>query len=276
VDAYLAALRGVLLASGERLAPATLAAVVATLLGLLRSAVGIDEGFRYALGAALGAACRHCSDADLSAILAAGPLAPPPPASAFERHAGAVVLASAALHAPGRLAEPALLRQCGEAAARCAKDADPYVRVAAARAAARLAIAAPAAAPGLATVMMGLLGGDQSSEVQRQMLLALKTAAASDAGAAALEGQGEKLLPSACAIVQTPQNSLVKSAAEHALRRLLRLGAGGEEGEAAEDAARARAVALGGTARAVLTEAYIKRLARLDEDSALDFGGDDF
>lgn len=142
------------------------------------------------------------------------------------------------------------------------------MRIAAGRAAARLLPQQPSLAPGLSTILMALLGPDQSSEVQRQALMALKRAAGDDAGAALFEPLLDKLLPSICAIVQNPQNNLTKVAAEACLKKLLRLEAVGEA------LAQRCAGSLGSTVRTTLTEAYLKRLMKLAEEE--DFGADDF
>lgn len=77
-----------------------------------------------------------------------------------------------------RLEEAELTAKAVAAAARFARDEGHAARLAAARAAGHLALAelrgglpAGSALPGLLPVMVALLGADQSSEVQRQMLL---------------------------------------------------------------------------------------------------------
>ena len=132
------------------------------------------------------------------------------------------------------------------------------------------------AASAFANVMMALLGPDQGSEVQRQALLTCYKALG-----AALEGDGNspakagrdidpvvpQLLPCICSILQREPNSQVKAAAEQLLKRSLGLAGAGD---AALEEARATAAAAGGTAKAFLTDAYLRRLLKMAED---DWGG---
>jgi hypothetical protein len=106
--------------------------------------------------------------------------------------------------------------------------------------------------------MTTLLGPDQGSEVQRQAMLSLVRLSAVDDGAA-LSPHLPALLPSVCSILQREPNSQVRAAAEALLKKGLRLELGLETGQAA-------AASVGGTTKAFLTDAYLRRLAARQGD----------
>ncbi len=168
------------------------------------------------------------------------------------------------------------------------------MRTAAGRAAARLAAAvllarsgsAPAVLTAAVAVLQALLGPDQSSEVVRTTLLAVRglamELAAADAAAAAtaaaggavappplaplLEPHFPALVPSMCAVLAGGVGSAItRSTAEAALQKLLRVDASA----AGLDVA-ARYVGGGGlaaVARTTLTDSFLRRLQKLtDED----------
>lgn len=112
--------------------------------------------------------------------------------------------------------------------------------------------------PALNTAMTTLLGPDQGSEVQRQAMLSLARLAAVDDGSA-LSPHLPALLPSVCSILQREPNSQVRAAAEALLKKGLRLELGLETGQAA-------AASAGGTTKAFLTDAYLRRLAARQGD----------
>ncbi|KIY91603.1 hypothetical protein MNEG_16361 [Monoraphidium neglectum] len=110
--------------------------------------------------------------------------------------------------------------------------------------------------------MQALLGPDQGAEVQRQALVALRRLARAR-GPAALAPHLPALLPCAASLLQRDPPAPLRAAAEAALKHALGLAAGGE---GALDGAIAAAAGVGGSARAYLTDSYLRRLARLQED----------
>jgi hypothetical protein len=275
--AYLRALRGALGASADRLAPATLAKVEEALEAAFRAAggapagPGAGEAARAAVAAALGAYARAGGpDAARRVLaLATSPLAAGGPG---EREAGAMALAAAARSAPAALEEAGLLGDAGAAAARYAREPSGDCRVAAGRAAARLAAHDPSPSGGggaVGPVLQALLGPDQGAEVARQALVALRRLAQAR-GPGALAPHLSALLPCVTSLLQRDPNSQLRAAAEAALKHALGLaggdGGGGSGSGGALEAAVAAAAAVGGTARAYLTDAYLRRLAKLVED----------
>ncbi|KAG2489371.1 hypothetical protein HYH03_012201 [Edaphochlamys debaryana] len=278
-DAHLRALRGALLAAGDRLAPSAVAAVADTLKEAMRAASGDDDEYRLAVGSCLGTLCRVAPADTLKSILAAGPLAPSAPASVAARQLNGVILATAARQAGGRLEEAGLLRPFQDAIRAAARDEDTGVKTAAARAAARLAVAVtagaatPAAAAAAMTasvaVLQALLGPDQGSEVVRVALLAVRGLAMELAGrgegafGALLEPHLPALLPSMCAVLApgTSASGITRSTAEAALQKALRVEAG------LEVAQRYLAASPAAVARQTLTDSFLRRLQKLtDED----------
>jgi hypothetical protein len=267
--AYLRALRGALAASGPRLAPATLAKVEESLAAAARDAgampagPGTGEGVRAAVAAALGAYGAATGPDGARRVLALA-TAPLPGGGPGEREGGAMALAALARSAAAALEEAGLVGAAGDAAVRYAREPLHECRVAAGKAAARLAAHDPAGAGGRAVgpVMQGLLGPDQAGEVQRQALVALRDLAQAR-GAEALAPHLPALLPCVTALLQRDPNSQLRAAAEAALKHALGL-AGGDAPSL--DAAQAAAVAVGGTARSYLTDSCLRRLAKLAED----------
>ncbi len=136
------------------------------------------------------------------------------------------------------------------------------------RAAARLAAAHRATLPALSGVMLTLLGADQSSEVQRQALLTLRRLATADASL--LQPQWGALVPLMAAVVGGTASGPLKAAADQSLRRVLQLDVGLEAAQAF--------VAGGGAggAKAVLTDSYLRRLAKLAEDDDLEWEKEEY
>lgn len=129
----------------------------------------------------------------------------------------------------------------------------------------RLFEAAPTELAGaLASALTTLLGPDQGSEVQRQALLSLTRVAAAPAPgtADALQPLLPLLLPSICAILAASPNSQVRGAGSQLLKVLLL----GSDGSGSHAAAMAAAAAAGSGAKAFLTDAYLRRLAKLAEE----------
>lgn len=134
------------------------------------------------------------------------------------------------------------------------------VKIAGGRAIVRLYAVHRNIGPALVGCLTTLLGPDQSSEVQRQALVSLATLAGMDDRA--LSAHLGALLPSICSILQRDPNSQVKAAAEQLLRKALQL----HIPEAGIEVGQAAAAAAGGTAKAFLTDAYLRRLQKLVED----------
>lgn len=134
------------------------------------------------------------------------------------------------------------------------------VKIAGGRAVVRLYQCARNIGPALSSSMTTLLGPDQTSEVHRQALISLNKLAGVDD--TALQPHLTALLPSICSILQREPNSQVRSAAEQLLKRALRL----SSPEAGLEAGQAAAAAAGGTVKAFLTDAYLRRLSKLADD----------
>jgi hypothetical protein len=140
--------------------------------------------------------------------------------------------------------------------------------VAGGRAAARLAAAHRGALPALPGVMLTLLGADQSSEVVRQALLTLRRLATGDR--ALLEPHWGALVPLMAAVVGSSSGGPLRAAADQSLRRVLHLDVGLEAAQAF--------VASGGAggAKSVLTDSYLRRLNKLQEDEDLDWEKEEY
>ncbi|GLC46160.1 hypothetical protein PLESTB_001196200 [Pleodorina starrii] len=279
-DAHLRALRGALLAAGERLAAPAVSAVADTLRDTMRAAAGDDDEYRVYVGSCLGALCRVAPPDVLRALLAAGPLAPAQPPAAPGRQLNGIILATAARHAgAARLEEAGLLKPFQDAIRAAARDEDTGVKTAAARAAARLAASAVGGGGGVlaasVAVLQALLGPDQGSEVVRVALLAVRglamavgRAGGADVAAAGaevpdlLEPHLPALVPSMCAVLAGGSASgITRSTAEAALQKLLRVEAG------LEVAQRYLAAGPAAVARQTLTDSFLRRLQKLtDED----------
>lgn len=231
----------------------------------MRAAAALPEGpgsgevVRSAVAAALGAygSAGGPDGARRVLAVATGPLGG---GGSGAREGGAMALAALARYGASSLGAAGLSGDAADAAVRYAREPLHECRVAAGRAAARLAAAGVGS--GVAPVFQALLGPDQSGEVQRQALVALRRLALA-VGAAALSPHLPALLPSIAALLQRDPNSQLRSAAEAALKHSLGLGSSDAP---ALDAATAAVVAVGGTARSYLTDSYLRRLAKLAED----------
>ncbi|KAI3427088.1 hypothetical protein D9Q98_007027 [Chlorella vulgaris] len=267
-EAYLRALHGALLSSGDRLSPETISKVGAALKAVT-SAAGEDEDLRSAAAGAAGAFAKHCSPAELVAVLEAGPLGVGSGKLA-ERIGSAQTAAAVARHAAARLEEQGLLPRFVEAVIKAARDPSPNVKAAAARAIGRLLLAqiaeaeggAPQSLPPLLSSVVALLGMDQDSEVQRTMMSVLRRVAV--AAPQALTPHWKDIIPSICAVVQGTAGP-TKLAAERTLARLFGL-------ERSLEPALAWVPSGGPLARTILQEVYLRRLSKMpveEEDDGL-------
>ena len=135
-----------------------------------------------------------------------------------------MALAALARSAASALDEAGLLAAAGDAAVRYAREPLHDCRVAAARAAARLAShdaahGGKSCSSAFGTVMQALLGPDQSAELQRQALVALRRLAQAR-GSESLVPHHSIILPCVTSLLQRDPNSQVRSAGEAALRRV--------------------------------------------------------
>jgi hypothetical protein len=260
-EAYATALRGALAASGERLVPETLAKVGAALRGALARA-GEDEAAAGAAARALGAYAARCGPEELRALLAAGPLSPAPTGRRADRLAAARLAAAVAECAAGEVQAAGLTPPLVGAVVKMARDDADEVKEAAGKAAGRLVtheLSAHAGAspslPALVPLLVALLGPDQAADTQRHALAVLRRVAA--AGAPALAPHYGDLVPSVLAVIHATSGT-TKLAAERTLARVLQLDATPEPAAAYLAGGKA-----GALAKNALTEAYLRRLARL-------------
>ena len=266
--AYLQALKGALLASGDKLAPATLGKVEESLEAAVRAAGALPDGpgsgqtARAAVAAALGAYAGAGGGEGARRVLSLATAPLTGGGGAGAREGGAMALAALARHGAGALVEAGLVQAACDAAVRYAREPLHECRVAAGRATARLAAHSADGGAAVAPVFQALLGPDQGGEVQRQALVALRRLAQAR-GAIALSPHIPALLPCVAALLQRDPNSQLRAAAEGALKHVLGLGGGDAP---ALDAAQAAVASVGGTARAYLTDSYLRRLAKLVED----------
>lgn len=276
-DAHLRALQGALLAAGTRLAPTALASVADSLKEAIKAAprpggACDDDAYRVALGCAAGA-IGVCEQAEVvQGVLVAGPLAPGGQSIIpSQRHLNGIILASMALHAGPQLETMGLLKPFLEAVGKAARDESVPVRVAAARAAGRLASRCTAALPHCITVLQALLGQDQNTETQRNALLAARRLATELASkgqfTAQFEPQLPALLPPICAIILaagTSGGSIVRTTAEASLQKVLQVEGG------LEVAQRALSATPGPMVRQTLTDSFLRRLQKLTDDNLFD------
>ena len=260
--AYLTALKGGLQAAGDKLQPATLDKVAAALHGMRSthsSAAGGSDSWQAALAGATGALAAWASTEGLGQVMAA---ATGGGGKLEDREAAAMLLAAVAAAAAQRLEPAGLLRQAGEAGVKFTRDEALTVKIAGGKAIARLYWAYRSTlGTTYVNVMTSLLGPDQHSEVQRQALLSCQRLV--DADEDVLTAHMPALLPSICAILQRDPSSQVKSAAEQLLRKALKLAVADVDWEGVKGVV----AATGGTARAFMTDAYLRRLQKLPEET---------
>ena len=272
-EAYLTALEGALVASGDRLSQETLVKVGAASREAMGNA-GEDEVLLYAAAGALGAYSARCGIQELREVLETGPLAPPRTGKYGERLGAALVAAAVAQRAPLRIEEAELRAPFLQAVVKLSKDESTEVKRAAGKAGGRLAAAeleagtsgASPSLPAVASVLVALLGPDQHTEVQKQALAVLRRIAA--AKASALAPHYSDLVPSVLSMIQDSSGSN-KLAAERTLARVLQLDQGMEAAQAYLNSGKP-----GALAKQMLSETYCRRLARLpatEEDDLADY-----
>ena len=267
-EAYLTALEGALVASGDRLSAETLSkvgnAVQEAMVSVIESG-SEEEGGLGASAGAVGAYCARCPEDELRNVLErAGPLAPLRTGKYGERLGAALAAAAVARRAASRLlVSPTELRvPFVQSVVRLAKDQSMEVKQAAGKAAGYLVAAelnsnsTPAPSlPAVTSILVALLGPDQHTEVQKQALAVLRTL--STANATALVPYYPDIVPSILTMIQDTSGS-TKLAAERTLARVLQLDHGPEATQAYLGSGKA-----GSLAKGMLTEAYSRRLGRL-------------
>lgn len=174
-----------------------------------------------------------------------------------------MLLACVVRAAGDKLEEAGLLKPVGEAVVRYSKEEKLAVKVAAGRAAMRLAVANRAALGGVVNIMVTLLGPDQPSELQRQALLCLRQAVSAGGGPSLLEPHFGTLLPSICYLVANTAGP-TRAACELTLQKVLDLREGGDLELAQRFLASGAA---GPSVRSCLTEAFLARLAKMGEEA---------
>lgn len=269
-EGYAAALRGLLRTAGSRLSPPVVARLGSSLASMLPNA-GDDEVLIAELAGCLGEWSAHAAPADLTATLAAGPLAGVQLASWFERLGWALTLASSIRCSLPRLEELQVVGQAEAAIVRYARDESVPVKTAAATAAGDLVTCQLSGSSGssssleaLVPPLVGLLGPDQPSEVQRAGMQVLRRIAS--ANKEALTPHLVELLPLVAAAAGSGAGP-TRVAAERTLAAALQLPAGVDYAHEWLESSRP-----GATVRHYLTEPTLRRLARLqlqDDDGVL-------
>jgi hypothetical protein len=260
--AYLMALKGGLQAAGDKLQPPTLEKISSALSGMRSShssAAGGSDSWQAALAAATGAYAAWTSAEGLGHVITAAAAGG---VKLEDRELAAMLLAAVAAAAAQQLEPAGLLRQAVEAGVKFTRDEALTVKVAGGKAIARLYLAYRSTlGTTFVNVMMSLLGPDQHSEVQRQALLSCQRLVNADEQV--LTPHMPALLPSVCAVLQRDPSSQVKSAAEQLLKKALQLAVADVDWEGVKGVV----AATGGTARAFLTDAYLRRLHKLPEET---------
>ena len=256
-EALMVALRDVIRKAGAHITPPVLERIISS---LQQDMAGLSDEALAARASALGAASTFAQPAEFDALL--GTLLTPAGANGDARLGRTAALCALLVAAPARvLASPAAQRM-NEALRTLAADARADVRVTAMRAVGLLL--QQALATGAAhTVCVELLAAamrDESSDVRRRALLVLKQAA-KIAAAEAVAPLLTTLLPLA-ADALNDRTGPVKLLAERTVRRCCFPSGGGME------AAQAIVSAAGGPAlRGKLTDAVLRRLSKLLDDS---------
>lgn len=259
-EAYLTALQGALVVSGDRLSEETLGKVGAAVQSTISSA-GEDEVVLRAAAGAQGAYAARCSLPELQTLLHAGPLAPARTGSWGERLGAALVAEAVARYASPRIEEAGELQAFVSAVAKLAKDESVEVKQAAGKTVGLLVASqlkqggTSSSLSSLVSVIVALLGRDQHGEVQRQMLAVLRHIVAAEP--AALQPHYPDIVPSVLSMIQDSSGS-TKLAAERTLAKVLQLDVSTDAAQAYLSSGKA-----GSLAKGQLTEAYMRRLARL-------------
>ncbi|KAF5835979.1 armadillo-type protein [Dunaliella salina] len=276
-NAYLLALSGLMTATGERVSQP----VTETVGEALRSSVRIaadDEGYRYNLASCLGAQSRHAPLDLLTTTLTApgvGPLSPTGLSPiANDRHLQGTVLATVAGCAGPRLEEAGVVQACVDAMIKLSRDKEQPIKVAAGRAATRLAIGNPQTLEAACGVLAALMGPDQPTEVSRQALLSVRRLADAvraqqhEAGAEEdpLQPHLPTIVPPMCSVAAHTSGP-VRGTAERSLCRVLDMDP--VSGSPGEGVAKYLAAGPGGTVRSLLTEPFLRRVARISFDDEL-------
>ncbi|DBB12167.1 TPA: hypothetical protein ACH3X3_006274 [Trebouxia sp. C0006] len=266
-EAYLTALRGMLLSTGQRLSPAVLSKAGETLQSMMAGA-GENEEIREKLAAGLGAFAQHCSVEEVRQMLA-GPVAAPS-GQPGARMGAALIIANTAQFAPQRLQEAELSEQAVAAVVKLSRDPHIPTKLAAAKATGNLLLAEldghvpeGCAMEPLVPVLIALLGRDQNSEVQRQGLQVIRRICL--AKSSALEPHWAALLPSLCSLAQDTAGP-TKLATERTLARILQLEDSTHKAEHFVNTPLA-----GSLVRGYLTDMKLRSLSKLtpDGDDAL-------
>jgi hypothetical protein len=272
-EAYLTALEGALIASGDRLTPETLAKVGNAAKQAVAGA-GDDENVLRAAAGTLGAYTARCDTDALRQVLEAGPLSSTNTGKYGERLGAALIAAAVAQHAALKLEEAGLRAPFLQTVVKMIKDDNMEVKMCAGKAAGRLVAAeleassasSSASLPPTVSLLVALLGRDQHSEVQKQALGVLRRLSA--VGASALEQYYPDLVPSVLSMIQDSSGS-TKLAAERTAARVLQLDIGTEATQTYLSSGKP-----GALAKQMLTETYCRRLARLpatEEDDLADY-----
>ena len=280
-EAYLTAIEGSLVASGDRLAPETMGKVGAAVRQAVTGA-GEDEVLLRAAAGALGAYSARCAPQELRELLEAGPLTPIKTGKYGERLGSALIAAAVAQRSGSAIAAADFRAAFLQSVAKLSKDESIDVKQAAGKAAGRLVAAeleevsssssggnggdAPSL-PDVVTIIVALLGPDQHSEVQKQALAMLRRLSA--VGVEALVPFYADLVPSVLSMIQDSSGT-TKLSAERTLARVLQL----DQGIEAAQLYLTSGGKPGALAKQMLTETYLRRLARLpalEEDDLYDF-----
>lgn len=256
--AYLHAIKVSLLVSGERMAPETLDKVWGTLKYVLSTTGATDDEVSLAAAAATGALTLHIGEAEYLSLLNQGPLGPSAASTKLpERLAAAVTVAAMTEYAMDKVQSSGQLQNIiAVIIQKFSKDESVDIKQAAGKAAGRIVIAQPSTLSPLTPVFLRLLGPDQMSDTRRHALAVLRNITTTCGPKVLLASQLSQLVPSIVSVVQDSAGP-AKLSAERTLARVLGL----DEGL---DAALTLVASgqLGASTKTVLTEAYLKRLAK--------------
>lgn len=224
---------------------------------------GDDESLLIAAGTCLGVLCKHCSVDEVKSILEK-PLGTPTGAWT-QRFAHAVIVATVSRYAVERLEEHSLKAPAINSIKRFARDDKVPVKVAASRAASHLIVSEVVSThnskslAALIPTLCAFLGPDQSSELQRHGMAALREISLTDS--TPLQQHFADLVPSLCSLIQTSSGP-TKLACEQTLSSVLGLSAGMEAAQSY------MSKQPGPLVKSVLTEPYLRRLQKVQLDDA--------
>jgi len=273
--AYLEAVRGALLVSGDRMSGETLGKIQSALEEVITGA-GDSEAVRVEAAAVTGAlAQRVLEDAVfvdlLTSAATGGPLSPIATTSTnrAERIGAAATAAYVAQYAAGRLKPAGQLQLLIAVIKKMARDENVDVKLSASKAAGRIITHEinsttennknfSESLPSLIPVFVMLLGPDQHSDTRKHVLAVIRkiTTTAPPRGAQCLEPHFADLVPSICGVIQDSAGP-AKLSAERTIARVLRL---------VDDSDVATAFfaskGAGAMVKAMMTEAYVRRLTK--------------